>query len=479
MRIALIAPKPEVVELDAYIGPMGLLYLSSCLRAHGHDVRVIDQDYDSSADSQVLSQVQAFGPALVGISAWYVNIRRSLALARDLKAATDLPVILGGIYPTLNPEVVRNEGVDLAVLGEGEATILDLVTRMAEGRTFAECRAEGLAGTAWRENGEVRTGPPRPRIQDLDSLPFPDRRGVDPTRVALPYIWPGKAGKRGLAVVGSRGCTMHCGFCSCWRLWGGAWVGRSPENVVEEIRTEIRDHGIERVFFADEEINSDKARSLGLYRLMRRERLGVSWVAGTAARATDIELAEAMVAAGMRNLFIGFESGAPEILKKLGKKYDPEEAVRLVRYLLKRGVFVLGNFITGLPWESRETLAQTIAFARRLNLDMYGLSFYRPHRGTPFHEVAVREGLLPESHQETDVDTRRPSIRSLHLSREEIQRGAGRFYLSIFGRPAYWLRLALRGFRDPARFLYYFKWIFFVSHTWGTLVPGMRSRPRE
>ena len=453
MKIALVLPaaskKTLVYGVVFRLEPLGLLYLSSRLRAEGHETVVVDQSLHGLSDAEMLASVQRFGPDLLGISVTYPNARGTLWLAREVKKRRDIPIVVGGCYPTPHPEIVLHPVIDLAVLGEGEDTLSEIVRRVRAGE-----KPRGIAGTAWSDEGTVALGPPRPRIEDVDALPHPDRRFSDPARIEVRLSFPvWKRRSRALTMVTSRGCGHRCGFCISPILWGGKWIGRSPESVVAEIQELKRDHGLRHVIFMDEEINFDRERSLRLFRLMRDERLNVTWAAETTVRVTDLEVAEAMIEAGMRGLYLGFESGAPEILEKLNKRFRPDDGLRLTRYLQRRGVFTSGNFMLGLPWESRETLAQTRRFARRLNLDVCMVTYHRPQPGTAFSKLSIREGLFdPAGYDETDYDPYLPPVRTFHLSREEVGKAVSRFMLSVYGSPLYWMRILFRILRQPNRF---------------------------
>jgi radical SAM superfamily enzyme YgiQ (UPF0313 family) len=169
-----------------------------------------------------------------------------------------------------------------------------------------------------------------------------------------------------------------------------------------------------------------------------------------------IEVADAMIDAGLRGLVLGFESGAPAVLGKPAKRFDPEDGLRLTRHLRRRGVFVSGNFILGLPWENGETLRQTRDFARRLNLDLCYFNFHKPEPGTPFHRLSVRKGLLdPARYDSGKYDAYAAPLPTLFLTSREMEKASRRFLAAVYLRPTYWLRIAARVLRRPARVMSY------------------------
>ncbi|MDP8221768.1 MAG: radical SAM protein [Candidatus Lernaella stagnicola] len=433
----------EVFQLEL----VNLGYLSAVLLRDGHEVEIIDQMLHRMADAEVVDRVERFRPEVVGLTITTANISKSLELSTAIKARTGATIVCGGYYPTPFPEIVKHDEIDLAVLGEGENTLREIVDRLGRGEDL-----RGIAGTAWLDEGAVREGPKRERISDLDSLPFPDRRFSRPDMMRVGFLSSNQAKDRSLPVVTSRGCNMSCGFCASPVMWHGVWHGRSPENVIEEIRELRNKLRVNFLFFQDEELNTDRDRAMTIYRRMREEKFGMKWTTQTSIHFMDIELADAMIDCGLNTLYLGYESGAREILDKMPKRYSLDKALMLNEHLQKRGVFTTGNFMLGFPWESRETLKQTFAFVRKLNLDISIVIYYRPQPKTTFADLVTREGFFdPATFQETNHNPFAPPMPTYHLTSKEVERAAMTFMVSTYLRPTYWFRVLYRIIRQPVR----------------------------
>jgi radical SAM superfamily enzyme YgiQ (UPF0313 family) len=451
MRVALVTPRPsENIGFggDTFLEPLNLLYLSSFLLQEGHETKVVDQLVHRLTDRQVLQDIIEFKPDLLGISMCETNFVESHNLAREIKAACNIPVVVGGAHVTANPSAADYEFFDIGVIGEGEYTLHEIVMRL-EGNLGLE----EISGTVLAGDGELKIATPRKRIDDLDSLPFPERRFFDPKKLGIDMMFPINPWKTsgGLAgILSSRGCGHNCGFCPSMLTWKGRWIGRSPENVMEEIRILRKERRIDRFVFLDEEMNFDKQRSLNLFHLLRDEAEETEWFAATTVRCLDMETADAAVGAGLKGLFIGYESGAPEIVNRLKKGYSIDQAVEITRYLQSRKVFLSGSFIIGLPWESHETLAQTREFIKRLNLDVLSMSFFRPHLKLPFTNIAIRDGLWnPTVYNPDTFDQYEPSMKTYHLTKREVKKALSRTLFAAYIRPTYWARIFYRILRRP------------------------------
>lgn len=433
----------EVFRLEL----VNLGYLSAVLLRDGHEVEIIDQMLWRIPDAEMLERVERCRPALVGFTITTANITKSLQLAKAIKERTKATIICGGYYPTPFPEIVKHPFMDLAVLGEGENTLLEIVARLDCGEAL-----QGLAGTAWREDGEVCKGPVRERITDLDALPFPDRRFSQPDKMRIGFLSSNQVKDRSLPIVTSRGCSVGCGFCASPFMWHGVWYGRSPANVLAEIVELKAKQRVNFLFVQDEELNTDRDRAMAIYRRLKEEKLGMGWATQTSIRFMDIELADAMIDCGLNTLYLGYESGAPEILDKMPKRYDINKALALNKHLQKRGVLTTGNFLLGFPWENRETLRQTYAFVRKLNLDISIVVYYRPQPNTAFGDLVTREGFFdPATFQETNHNPFAPPMPTFHLTSKEVERAAMMFMIYTYLRPSYWFRILYRILRQPVR----------------------------
>ena len=211
--------------------PLGLLYLASYVREHGHDVAVFDATFETD-ERAFGATLRKEAPDVVGISALLPSRDDALLLARTAHDAGSV-VVLGGPDPTATPGTYLSDGsVDVVVHHEGEQTMARLLDLHDEGRLTAE----GLAaepGVAFMRKGEPRMNKPRPPIKNLDELPLPARDLIDMDRYL--EVWQDAAGYSSITITTSRGCAAGCRWCRD-AVHGAGFRQRSPQHVAAEMK---------------------------------------------------------------------------------------------------------------------------------------------------------------------------------------------------------------------------------------------------
>ncbi|HDL09661.1 MAG TPA: B12-binding domain-containing radical SAM protein [Candidatus Omnitrophica bacterium] len=230
------------------------------------------------------------------------------------------------------PEAFDNK-IDVIAIGEGEDTIKELLIAIQENKSLND-----IWGIAFKENGKIKYTPPRPSINDLDSLPIPDFGLLKYARLIL------------LPLGRVRGCGMNCEFCAV----KGAPRFASPERLVEEIAKNYEKFNIREFFIVDDLFAQDREDTLKLCKLLSRyqARKNIKFKISVQIRldkAKDEELLSAMKDAGIRTVIIGFESPIAEELKAMRKGLKPEDIVRLTKRYQDYGFAIHGMFIFGYP----------------------------------------------------------------------------------------------------------------------------------
>jgi radical SAM superfamily enzyme YgiQ (UPF0313 family) len=280
----------------------------------------------------------------------------------------------------------------------------------------------------------VTHNPSRPVLQmeDLDRLPFVTsvyKRDLVIENYNVPFLLHPY-----VAFYTSRGCPALCNFC-LWpqTLSGHAWRVRSAENVAEEIRQALQWFPQAREFFFDDDtFNIRKDRVLELCKKFKP--LGFRWSC-TARVHSDYETLKAMAEAGARLLIVGFESGDPQILKNIKKGATVEMGREFARNCKKIGIRIHGDFIIGLPGETKESIQRTIDFARELDAETIQVSIAHAYPGTELHEYAVKNGFLADRRMSDAMGHQLPHIEYPGLGSEEMMAAVNRFYDSYYFRP--------------------------------------------
>jgi hopanoid biosynthesis associated radical SAM protein HpnJ len=364
------------------------------------------------------------------------TLKLDIETARRIKAQRPETVtVLVGPHVTIKPEESLQAGkgaIDIVCRGEFDYTIKEL----CEGATWDQ-----VHGLSFLRDGAAVHTPDRPLLTDLDSLPFVTpiyKRDLPVNEYVIPHMKHPY-----VAIYSSRGCPARCTFC----LWPQTYSGqrmrtRSPQNVYEEVKW-IKENlpQVKDISFDDDTFSADKNHARAVAELIKP--LGVSWVINARANC-DYETLKIMREAGLHHVIVGFESGSPEILKNIKKGVTREQAIEFVRNCKKLGITIHGAFIMGLPGETRETIRETIDYAKRLDLDSIQVSLASPYPGTEFFEQARREGWIASESYIDDTGHQMCIINYPHLSNAEIFAAVEEFYNKFYFRPKYIARSVMK-----------------------------------
>jgi len=386
VKICLISP-PYNSDVKSVVGvsspPIGLAYLASVLRDQ-HEVKIVDSNILGYSMDDVRRVLKEFYPDIVGVTSVTPSIPQAYRVAKMAKEVrNDCKVLIGGPHATFLPHQTLKECgyIDVAVRGEGEETVRELAKAVENGGI------ETVKGITFRKEDQIISNEPRPFIKDIDEIPFP-------SWYLLPMDKYQFYGERYAAMLTSRGCPFGCSFCASSRLFGGFWRGRSPKNVIEEVKVIHEEYRIRNIEFMDDTFTLNVKRAEEICSGIIREGFDVSWGASSRVDTLTKGLVEKMKRAGCWILFLGIESGCQKILDTISKKITIEQARKAVKIVKQAGIKVLGSFILGFPEDDDESIKQTISFAKSLDLDYAEFSILTPYPGTPVFEDAVHNNLL-------------------------------------------------------------------------------------
>ena len=365
---------------------LGVMCLSAVLKQAGHQVDLFILEND---DAHLASQIAAFGPDIAAFSVTTGSHHWAASFACRLKQMLSVVTVFGGPHPTFFPGIVEHEGVDVVCQGEGEHAIVELADKLDQGRALHDtlnCLVKTRSGTVKNPLG--------PLIEDLDSLPFPDREIY---RLKYPYLRKSQA-----SFMAGRGCAYRCSFCfnhalrKMYRGLGPYIRFRSPKNVVDEIVTAKDRWGIRTVYMQDDTILVNK-RWVNEFADMYAKRVAAPLLCLVRADQLNEESVSALKRAGLRNAFFGIESGDEyvrnEILKKSVLDRDIYRAARLLR---KHGIRFRTYNMVGLPGETVEQALRTVEINAEIRTDFPWCSLFQPFPGTELAEYANELGLLTQ-----------------------------------------------------------------------------------
>jgi len=366
--------------------PLGLLYLSSHLKARGFAVEVFDTTFRRPADFQRF--VEQTRPPVVGI---YVNLmtrRHVLAMIRRCQAVGST-VVLGGPEPANYAEAYLARGADVVVIGEGEQTLEELLPHLAR---HGPTGMQAIRGIVYREeDGRIVRTAPRPYLRDLDAQPFPDRAAVD--LPAYLRVWREHHGMGSISLITARGCPYTCAWCS-HAVFGYSHRRRSPQNVADEVEQVLETYHPEMLWYADDVFTIHRRWFFAYAEELRRRKLRVPFETISREDRLDEEVIRTLAEMGCFRLWIGSESGSQRVLDAMQRRTDAarvREMVRLLRrYGIQAGLFVM----LGYEGEEVQDIEATVEHLKAANPDLFLTTVAYPIKGTPYYEQ-VAERVIP------------------------------------------------------------------------------------
>lgn len=437
MRVSLIFPN----TFTAYPAtrthqPLSLAYLAAVLRSDGHDVQVIDATAETLSWQNITDRMRAHEPSLVGITTNVGMAKQSILLARYVKRSfPSTKLVMGGPWATIEHERLLSRDIaDIVVRGEGEATASDLAKTMERGGNLIT-----VQGISYKDGTTIIHNPDRPLLMDIDGLPFPAWDLFPPSKH---YVFQHRRGPF-YPIMTSRGCPFDCIHCTKI-VHGYTYRARSPENVLEEIRY-LKDHfNAREIFIVDDAFNLDPDRAERIMDGIIKERLDLTIKFSNGIRADRLppRLIKKLKAAGTYAVLLGIESGNQQIVKNIGKGLDLQVVVDVVKQLRASGFIVGGFFMLGHPQDTMNTMLQTIAFAKRLDLD-YPV-FYKaiPFPGTKLHDMVSRHGRFVVQMSNVDeYNMKSATFEMWNVHAPDVERAFKLAYRTLYLRPRRIFRL--------------------------------------
>ena len=380
MRVVFVRVHDPERPYQWLMPPLGIGYLIAVLKrqAPRHEYLYV----------RTLDDALAAEPDLLALSSATENFHHAEAWARQFKEATGRPVIIGGMHITSLPHTLP-EAMDVAVVGEGEPVIADLVELFAAGRA-APSELSRLGGVAFHDGDAVVVRPPRLLVEDLDTLPWPDRAAL-----GAGWAWPSH---RVVHMISSRGCPYDCAFCSSGRAWTRYRAFSAPY-LIDEIERLRALYDPEEIFFFDDLFIASRSRFQEFCRLLRERDLheGVRFRAYARANLIDPALVDLFEENHFQFIDFGFESNCERTLRYLNKQgVTPESNQRALDLMRGRNISVGANMIVGSPDETLEEMEESYQFIAR-NRDQIDRMSVGPLMTMPgtrvWHEAAER-GLV-------------------------------------------------------------------------------------
>ena len=431
-------PTKELLVIPP-LPPTDLMYLASIAESCGFEAMIRDYSQGGNFDKDL----REFRPDYIVANVSTPTFQSDMTALKNAKEIlkTVCIIVKGAPFITYNTNAIyENTFINYVIMGEAEFTLRDILNGVPD---------EDILGICYRKNFQAEKNEKRPFIENLDLIPFPARHLVDNSIYTRP-----DNGKVQAVIKVSRGCPFHCFFCLATPVSGSKVRVRSAENIVAELRECVEKYNIRNFVFWSDIFNFDREWTLNLCKKIIESGLKITWSSNTRADTMDDEMASLMYKSGCRLVSLGVESGSQKMLDHIGKKITLDDIRNTVKILKKNKIKIYNYFVIGLPWETEETVEETVKFA--IELDSNFISFYTatPLPGTKYFAYAMVNKLV-----EGNLDFRnayyQPVVKSHELSRERIfelhKQAVKRFYL----RPKFILKtlLSLRSIAEIKNYI--------------------------
>jgi anaerobic magnesium-protoporphyrin IX monomethyl ester cyclase len=358
--------------------PLGLLYISSHLKAHGFEVAVFDATFETMAG--FVACVQQTRPSLVGL---YCNLmtKQNVLCMVDVCRQAGTHVVLGGPEPVSYADEYLAAGAAVVVAGEGEETLAELIPAISRGGVN---RLHRVAGILFRdEEGKVVQTAARPQIQDLSAQPWPDREAIELERYL--ETWQRHHGLSSVSLITARGCPYTCNWCS-HAVFGHSHRRRSPEDVVAEVAWIFERYQPDQLWYADDVLTIQPRWFLRYAELLKTRGLRLPFECISRADRLNDAVIDALAGMGCYRLWIGAESGSQRILDAMSRKADVSDIQAKSRMLQASGIEVGMFIMLGYEGEEIEDIAATAAHLKQSNPDIFLTTVAYPIKGTAYYE---------------------------------------------------------------------------------------------
>jgi len=396
--------------------PLGLLYIAAVLDKAGYKTEILDAFMNGfpfrkigeimevgMPHGRIIEEIRRRKPDIVGVANPFTcQVEEAIRVANIVKEIDpSILTVVGGPHATAVPiEFLEDaKNIDIAVIGEGEYTMLDIV-RFFEGHK----KISDVQGIAYRKGEKVVLNSPRPFIKNLDDLSYPAYHLVEMEQYLNPRKIEYRSFKcRAISMITSRGCPFSCNFCSVHLHMGKMFRAHSVDYVVDHIEHVVNKYRVKTIYFEDDNLTLDLRRFEAICDKIIEKDIKFSWETPNGVRPDYLtfNLLKKMKKTGCQSVFVGIESGDQFVLDNIiNKSLNLKDVIQFAKMCKKIGLKTGGFYIIGFPGEKKENMMKTVDFAlmlkREFDVGMH-LFFATPSYGTRLYEECKKKGYIEES----------------------------------------------------------------------------------
>jgi len=438
MKILLVNPSAGIWNTRNTM-PLGLAYIAAVLEQQNYDVRVLDLTVENKTNEQLGKEIRSAD--MLGITSTTPTIYNAWNVCSIAKEE-GVPIVMGGPHPTALPQE-SIEKCDVIVNGEGEKTIVD-VCNAIDGKKIKAIMKK-VRGIYYKRGKKIVSTGKQEFIKDLDSIPFPAMHLFpDISNYSTQHPLLDKKVISG-SIITSRGCPYNCVFCFK-SIFGNVYRYRSPQNVVEEWRLLVEEYSVKEIGIVDDSFTSYPKRAIEICKLIVEQNLQTPWLTPSGIRIKPIsrELLQWMMRSGCYRVAFGIESGSQRVLEKIGKKLTLREIEESVKLAKSVGLETLGFFMIGNYGDNMQSIKQTIAFSKKLDLDYAQYLITVPYPGSMLFNIVKQRGrFLINKWDEYGTFEDRAYFELDDVTEELVERMHKQAYRDFYVNPKFIMRKAL------------------------------------
>jgi anaerobic magnesium-protoporphyrin IX monomethyl ester cyclase len=359
--------------------------LAAWVRQNGYDVKLIDLHVENVYPKDAGDRVRDYDPQIVALTAKTLGWPAVIEIAQMVKASCPKAVVVvGGPHLSIYAEESMTwECFDIAVVGDGEETFLEICERVE-----SKSELDDVLGTVVRlKDGEIVRNPPRPLSRSINKYPMTawDLIPIEDYN-CLTLLRPFAT------MVTTRGCPWHCGYCS--QVYSEKLRFRSIDLVVDEMEYLVKKRGVREIVFFDETFTIGKKRMMKFSDEVQRRGIKVKFNIRARVDTVDRDVVRALKKAGLRSIHMGVEAGTDRVLKIMNKQITREQTERAFRVCREEGIDTRGYFMIGYYDATPADIEETIRFASNIGLDWASFSVATALPATDLYRIAQERGYV-------------------------------------------------------------------------------------
>ena len=397
------------------------------------DIEIVDCQADRLDWKHLQDYIESTQPSIVLTSGFTTNAyscARTCEIAKTVN--NDITTIVGGIHFSFTPEesLQNYPEIDYIVRGEGEQTVVELIKTIQKKGKISDVK-----GISYRIHDTVVHNPPRPLIENLDTLPYPAYHLVEKNLSRYHFTMMAGRNTRYLVLEGARGCNHQCSFCTQWNHWGNRWRTKSAKRIAEEIEFLHDTYGGVFLWFADDHMRLS-TRGKQLSEELKQKSCKEDVMLFFQARIDDIshhpDLMEKLRDVGTYWILCGVETNSPEMLLEYKKGINTQDAYQAMKVLKQNDIFSQAMFVIGGRRDTHESIENLRQYSQDLSPDIAIYTALTPFPGTIYYETAKKNGWIEDTNY-TNYDMAHAIMPTESLTRKEVQEELWRCYQMFFG----------------------------------------------